>query len=63
MLVGTKRMMTMLMIDLWKTGRRGGGSRRKLLTKGKNRLMKKNYGPHDVVPIGDRLLEVFVLHY
>jgi hypothetical protein len=56
-------MMTMLMMDLWKTGRRGGGSRRKLLIKGKNRLMKKNYGPHDVVPIGDRLLEVFVLHY
>jgi hypothetical protein len=35
--------MTMLVMDPWIIGRRGGRSRKKLLTKGKKRSMKEEF--------------------
>jgi hypothetical protein len=37
--------MTMLMMDPWIMGRRGGESRKKLLTKGKKRPIKEKIWP------------------
>jgi hypothetical protein len=41
MLVGTKQIMTMLLMDPWITGRRGGRKRKTLMSKGKKRSMKR----------------------
>jgi hypothetical protein len=60
MLVCTKGIMTMLMMDPWITGRRGGVRRKTLVViirmKGKEVNEKKQFGPPDVIPTNDRSL-------